>query len=916
MMDMGKRTILMLCLALCMCSRGTAQQIKASGEPLVQVLKQIEQKTDYRFFWMDADVKDIRVSVDMDAKDLNALMKALLEKTGLKHTIYAHRNVFLLKGRTMVNRLPAFIGWVEGKSTDSESELLQADNLKATSENRIYIVGKPENRSDKRTVELTGVITSFNTGEPVMGVNMVVRKPTWSAAVSDADGKFVLKVPVGEVDIEMSGIGVIDTRRRLMVYENGKLDIELEDKMQTLEEVTVTANKRQNVQDVQMGMESLVVEELKTIPTAFGELDVIKVVQTLPGVKTMGEASSGFNVRGGSTDQNLIQWNEGIIYNPTHLFGFFSAFNGSIVQDMQLYKGSIPAKFGGRISSVLDINSRRGNKEKYQGEISLGLLTSSLALEGPLKKGKTSLLLAGRTTYSDWILNMLPEKSEYKNGKAGFYDANLLLSHQFSQKDNLYISGYYSHDRFNFLENEKYEYTNANASLQWAHLFNDNFRMTTTAGYDHYDYITKNWQNDYDGYKMGYDINQYYLKMDFNHQQRQNHKLDWGANVLMYDINPGDTHPYGEHSLYIPKTLQKEKALEAALYLSDDWDITPKLTASLGIRYSLFSALGPRTYHTYAEGELPGTLNMTGTETKDGNLKTYHGPEFRAGLRYAFTDDFSVKAGFNTMRQYIHKVSNTLVMSPTDTWKLSDMYIKPQTGMQYSLGFYKNLMNDQLEMSLEGYYKTMDNYLDYRSGAQLLMNDHLETEVLPTEGRAYGVELMLKRPKGKLNGWISYTYSRTELRQSDPRIVRPANRGEWYPAEYDKPHDLKLVGNYQFTHRYSASFNVDYSTGRPQTMPVSEYESQTTGVPAYVFSERNGVRIPDYFRVDLSFNIKPTHRLTAKTHTFFTIGVYNLLGRRNVYSIYFQNEGDKGMKGYRMSIFGAPIPYASFNVKF
>ena len=350
--------------------------------------------------------------------------------------------------------------------------------------------------------------------------------------------------------------------------------------------------------------------------------------------------------------------------------------------------------------------------------------------------------------------------------------------------------------------------------------------------------------------------------------------------------------------------------------MSDEWDITSKLTASLGIRYSLFSALGPRTYNTYAEGELPSTLNTTGSETKDGNLKTYHGPEFRAGLRYAFTDDFSVKAGVNTMRQYIHKVSNTMVMSPTDTWKLSDMYIEPQTGTQYSLGFYKNFMGGDLEASVEGYYKTIDHYLDYRSGAQLLMNDHLETEVLPTEGRAYGVEFILKRPKGKLNGWISYTYSRTELRQSDPRIARPVNDGEWYPAEYDKPHDFKLVGNYQFTQRYSTSFNVDYSTGRPQTMPVSQYYDHTIGATTFSFSERNGIRIPDYFRVDLSFNIKPTHRLTAKTHTFFTIGVYNLLGRKNVYSIYFQNEGDEGMKGYKMSIFGAPIPYASFNVKF
>ena len=913
---MGKKIATIICLMLCICGQAVAQQIKASNEPLTEVLQQIQEKTGYRFYWKADEVKGIKVTVDADAKDIQLLMRTLLARTNLRYTIYGKHSIFLIENRTLVNTLPAFAQWRGGANVTGESELLQENSRKATSENKIYVVGKPENKSDKKMVELTGVITSFKTGEPVMGVNMVVRKPTWSAAVSDADGKFVLKVPQGEVDIEMTGIGVIDTHRRLMVYEDGKLDIELEDKMQTLDEVTVTANKRENVKDVQMGVESLVVEELKTIPTAFGELDVIKVVQALPGVKTMGEASSGLNVRGGSTDQNLIQFNNGTVYNPTHLFGFFSAFNGSIVQDMELYKGSIPSKFGGRISSVLDINSRKGNKEKYQGEISLGLLTSSMALEGPIKKDKTSLLLSGRTTYSDWMLGLLPEKSGYKNGKAGFWDANIVLSHQFSQKDNLYLSGYYSHDRFNFIENEKYNYANANASLQWVHLFDDNFRLGTTVGYDHYDYATKSYRNENDAYKMGFDINQYFLKLDFTHEQLQNHKLDWGLSALMYDINPGDIQPYGSTSLYTPKTLQKEKALEAALYLNEEWDITPKLTASLGARYSFFTAFGPRTYNTYVENELPSTLNMTGTETKDGSLKTYHGPEFRAGLRYAFTDDFSVKAGLNTMRQYIHKVSNTMVMSPTDTWKLSDMYIEPQTGTQYSLGFYKNFMGGDLEASVEGYYKTIDHYLDYRSGAQLLMNDHLETEVLPTEGRAYGVEFMLKRPKGKLNGWISYTYSRTELRQSDPRIASPVNNGEWYPAEYDKPHDFKLVGNYQFTQRYSTSLNVDYSTGRPQTMPVSQYYDHTIGATTFFYSERNGVRIPDYFRVDLSFNIKPTHRLTAKTHTFFTIGVYNLLGRKNVYSIYFQNEGDEGMKGYKMSIFGAPIPYASFNVKF
>lgn len=901
------------------CMAGWAQQIEGRNQSLESVLAQVQQQTDYRIFWIPEEVVGIRVDVHADCKDIKAFLGKVLAGTDLKYTIFNNRYIHILKNRLMVSDMPAFAQWhIDESVDDGRVGEFFLDSRKADSENKIYVVGKKENATGDGMVELRGVITSFKTGEPMMGVNMVVKEPKWSAAVSGIDGDYVLKVPRGQVEIEISGMGTTDTRRRLLVYESGRLDIELEDKLYTLEEVTVTAGKRQNVQDVQMGVQKFEVSELKTIPTAFGELDILKVVQTLPGVKTMGEASGGFNVRGGATDQNLILFNENTVYNPTHLFGFFSAFNGNVLDNMELYKSSIPPKFGGRISSVLDVNSRKGDKEEYHGEVSIGVLTSSFNVEGPLKKGKTSFLASGRTTYSDWILGIIPEKSGYKDGKAGFYDMNMVLSHQFNQRNNLYLSGYYSYDRFNFEEEEKYNYSNINASLKWVHLFKENFRLSLSGGYDHYDYGMKSYQNEYDAYKLSFDINQYFLKADFEHSGWKGHTLNWGVNGLLYDILPGKVIPAAEASLRKVQSLQKEKALEAAVYANEEWEIGKRFVVSAGVRYSLFNAMGPRSYRNYLEGELPSNYNVLDTVTVSGNksLKTYHGPEFRVSMRYNLMDDFSIKAGFNTMRQYIHKISNTMVVSPTDTWKLSDCYIKPQTGQQYSVGLYKNFMDGGLEASVEGYYKKMENYLDYRSGAKLLMNDHLETDVLPTEGRAYGVEVMLKKPSGKLNGWVSYTYSRTELRQSDPRITNPVNDGEWYPAEYDKPHEVKLVGNYQFTKRYSASFNFDYSTGRPQTMPVSKFYDHTVGAPSFFYTNRNEVRIPDYMRVDVSFNVKPTHRLTAKTHRFFTIGVYNLLGRKNVYSIYFKNEGDEGVKGYRMSIFGAPIPYISYNIKF
>ena len=521
--------------------------------------------------------------------------------------------------------------------------------------------------------------------------------------------------------------------------------------------------------------------------------------------------------------------------------------------------------------------------------------------------------MGGRTTYSDWILKKLPEKSGYKDGNAGFYDLNATINHKFDERNNLYLNGYYSHDRFRFNADERYAYENANASVKWRHIFSDRFTGVLTAGYDHYGYNTRNTDNPVNAYSLAFRIDQMYGKMDFTHYLSDKHTLDFGASSLFYGLEPGKYLPYGGESLVKEDRMEKEKAVESAIYVGDRWDITSQLSLNVGVRYSIFNVLGPRTYNLYADDQLPSLATVTGTVDKTGAFKTYHGPEFRVSARYAFTEDFSVKAGFNTMRQNIHKLSNTTIMSPTDTWKLSDANIKPQTGMQVAAGLYRNFLNNTIEVSLEGYYKTMKDYLDYRNGAELLMNHHIETDVLRTEGRAYGVELMVKKTQGKLNGWVSYTYSRTQLRQNDPMIVTPVNKGDWYAADFDKPHDLKFVGNYKFTHRFSFSLNCDYSTGRPITLPVSKYHYG--GGEFVYYSDRNQYRIPDFFRMDASFNIEPSHHLTLLTHSTISFGVYNLTGRKNAYSVYYISENGK-LKGYKMAIFGVPIPFVSYNIKF
>ena len=873
---------------------------------IIRLMEQVEQATSYKIYTNIS--KPFMVKKQEGTASLEQLKEAL-SGTFWQVNVFGNR-VFVMQNLNLRANLPKT--WTDG--TQDEHQGVRVTEV-LTSENKVYEIGDKFRPSKAKKIKLTGQVIDFKTNSPAVGIHVIRRDP-WTAATTDVDGRFEIELAPGYNVLELQGISVKDARRQLMLYADADVRIELEEQNLMLEEVLVTGGRVEAVKSTALGMEKITPSLLKNIPTAMGEVDVLKMVQALPGVKTVGEASSGFNVRGGSTDQNLMLLNGGTIYNPTHLFGFFTAFNSDMVSDVEIYKSSIPSQYGGRISSVLNITGKEANKEKFVGVAGIGLLTSKLNLEIPLWKERTSLLLSGRTTYSDWLLGMLPEKSGYKDGKAGFYDVGGTFSHTFNMRNKLNIYGYYSRDRFAFNDNEKYGYGNMNLSAHWRSIFNDRLTGNFSVGYDHYDYKNDETVDSIQAARLSFGINQYFAKANFN-LELEKHKLNFGASTLLYDIRSGKYEPLGKHSLVATDELQKDKALESAVYLGEEWEITPKFSVNAGIRYSMFNALGPRDYYTYQPGTLPSESTIADTVCVTGNkvLKTYHGPEFRLSGRYAFNDDFSVKAGFNTMRQYIHKVSNTSIMSPTDTWKLSDVNIKPQQGWQLAGGFYYNTSDRMWEFSLEGYYKKMKDYLDYRSGAKLLMNHHLETDVINTEGYAYGVELEVKKPKGKLNGWINYTYSRTFLRQNDARIVRPINGGDWYPTEYDKPHDFKFVGNYKFTRRYSLSLNMDYSTGRPTTVPAGQYYDQQLGTTQAFYTDRNSYRVPDYFRMDLSFNVEASHHLTLATHSSISFGVYNLTGRKNVYSIYYVVENKK-IQGYKMSIFGAPIPFVTYNIKF
>ena len=922
------KTLLFACLLLAE-GRSLAQEdirdrvtLNLHNTPITEALKELERQTGYRFYYDTADFDSTKIDIRADGQSFYTVLDKIFAGTGIGYSLDRHRHVFISKGDMVHTQLPDdFFDKTRDKTTPATGAA--GDTLRdyleevgrsptATLENKLYTIGEKNTGPLKGIVNVAGYTRDAKTGEPVVGASIYVENPRIGVS-SDQFGYFSISLPRGRHILNIQSIGMRDTRRLIMVYGDGKLNIDLQTQVLTLKKVIVSAEKASNVRRTDMGVQKIDIKTIKQVPVAFGEADVLRVVMTLPGVKTVGEASTGLNVRGGAADQNLVLFNGATIYNTAHFFGLFSVFNPEVVKDVELYKSSIPARFGGRLSSVLDINSREGNKKEFTGSAGIGLLTSRLNIEGPLVKDKTSFILGGRTTYANWLLADLPD--QYKHSRASFYDLNLDISHEIDKKNNLYFTGYLSQDRFNLNNDTTYSYGNRNAALKWKHNYSNKLLSLISAGYDRYQYAISSTQNPVDAYKLSFNINQLYLRAHFNYFLDASHTLEFGLNTLRYQLHPGSYVPASGQSLVMPDTLQAEQALESALYLSDKYTISNSLSVEGGLRYSLYNYLGPSQVNSYAPGLPVTTDNQTGT-TRYGSgsvIKTYGGPEVRLSARYILTDNLSVKAGYNTQRQYIHSLSNTTAMAPTDIWKLSDANIRPQYGDQVSLGLYRNFRNNTIETSVEVYYKRIEDYLDYKSGAQLIMNHHIETDVLETRGKAYGIELLIKKQTGKLNGWLSYTYSRILLRQNDPNAGELINDGHYYPANYDIPHSATFVGNYRVTHRFSLSLNATYSTGRPITLPIGLY--YYSGSLRTLYADRNAFRIPDYFRTDFSMNVDGNHKVHQKTHNSWTFGVYNLTGRKNPYSVYYVSENGL-VNGYKLSIFGSAIPYVNFNIRF
>jgi hypothetical protein len=645
-----------------------------------------------------------------------------------------------------------------------------------------------------------------------------------------------------------------------------------------------------------------------------GEVDIIKSTILLPGVQTVGEGASGFNVRGGSADQNLMLFDGAPIFNTSHLFGFFSVFNPEVIKDFTLYKSGIPARYGGRVSSIFDVAAKQGNLKKFAVSGGISPITGKLTVEGPLIKDRLSLIIGARSTYSNWILRKL-DKPEFRNSKTEFYDLSSKFSYEINKNNLLTFTGYWSKDYFKLNSDTAYHYKNICSRLLFKHVFSTKVYGTLSAVYSNYEYNIASEKIPETSFNLKYNIAYKSAKTEIIYTPNTKHIFNFGTEIIKYDMTPGDFTPLNAGSDIKGKKLPKERGLETGLFINDEFAVNNKITISCGLRYAAFFVLGPCKVYEYSPEMSRSVESRKDSTTYSSNriVKTYGGPEVRLSVRYNIGVNNSVKLSYSRIHQFLQMVTNSSAISPTDVWKISDAQMKPLTGDQVALGYYHNLLSNSIETSIEVYYKKNKNYLDYKSGAELLMNPNLEVDLLSGTGRAYGIEFLIKKKRGRINGWVSYAYAKTELKVNGEFSDEKINNGQYYPADYDKPHNFNIVSNYKHSRRFSLSSIFTFSTGRPITYPVAKYDFR--GVQVMHYSNRNEYRIPNYKRWDISLNIDGNLKSRKLAHSSWSVGVFNVLGRKNVYSVFFKTTG-KGVKGYQLSVFARPIVNVTYNFRF
>jgi len=881
------------------------------GQTLKRILDSLERTNIVKFYYDAVWIDSLNIPINTSRISLTKVLDSTFREGNLGFIVLNENEYVITSQYKIVENVDHDFFNIISNSQNSEDDQNIFIDLNLQEDDLIY-VGNVVNEK-VRYATITGRLKEKETGNPVIGASIQL-SGKGTGTISNENGDYSLNVKKGSNRLIFNCVGNKEVIKNLYVVSDGTLNIEMQKSMNQLQDVVVEAEKDQNIKSIQGGLEKVDISTIKQLPTLMGEVDVIRSILLLPGVHTVGEGASGFNVRGGSVDQNLILYNEAPIFNSSHLFGFFSAFNSDLIQDYKLHKSGVPAYYGGRISSVLEVNTKEGTKKKFSGSGGVSPVTSKFMIESPLFHKKASFIVGGRTTYSNWILKRI-NKPEIKNSKASFYDLDAKFDYDLNATNSLSASYYMSHDYFKLNSDTTFQYDNSSFTLKYRKIFTANHNMEIFVINSKYKYVVKSDGDPKNRFQQDYSIDYKEIKTLFTYTPKKNHIIKYGFSSILYNLSPGNRSVFNEVSGLTPKSLEKERAIENTLFLNHEWELNSKLSFLSGFRIARFSALGKKTVYIYAQNRPIEDKYITDSITypTGKQIKNYICPDFRFSFRYQISVSSSVKGSVSRMHQFLHLLSNTTSISPTDVWKLSDYYIKPQIGDQVSLGYFKNFFSNKYEFSLEGYYKWLKNQIEYKGGALLIMNERVETSLINASGKAYGIELFLKKKAGKLNGWIGYTYSRVFLKSNGKYQEEIINRGEYYPSNYDKPHDFILVLNYMITRRLSTSFNLNYSTGRPTTLPVGKFELD--GKFYMEYSDRNEFRISDYFRCDASVNYKGNLKFKKIADNFWSLSIYNLTGRNNTYSVFFVTR-NKIISGYKLSIFPRPIVTISYNFSF
>ncbi len=868
----------------------------------------ILHKTGVKIYYKDTWVNNLQVNLDSDSISVLSAVKRVIEGSGLELSV-KHNDLVLLPGKKLLTDLPFFEQIASqnppaGKETQalSEAEARYITGRKPGVIETITI-GKQGMNFGNARVKVSGKVSDDETGEPVNYASIYITE-TKNGVVSDLAGFFMLALSPGKYNVEIHCMGYETENYLLEVLSAGSFDMRMRKKAMQINEVVVSGERQSDIRNKDPGLDKISIRAIRSLPMMMGERDILKVSGTLPGIVSIGEGSAGLNVRGGGYDQNAFYINSIPVYNTSHMFGFFPSFNSDIVKDFSIYKGHIPAEYGGRLASVFNITTRQGNRKRFNAKGSLSPVIGNLVLEGPLKKDKASFLLSSRTSYSDWLLSMVKD-TLIKASSTNFNDFSGGINFDLKKtQTSLFV--YNSHDHFRLSTINTYDYSNSGASMTVRHTFKESLRGEFNLVGSRYNFSTVDNLQFTSAYKYSYELDHFELRAKLKQRINEKNSLEYGADFVWYNLDRGTVLPFGERSLKSKLKLGEERGAENSLFISDSYDITTRLNLNIGFRYTLFSPVGPSKVFTYRQGEPLDILYIQDTLSfgKHEPVRLFHEPDLRLALNFQTDENGSVKLAFNQMHQNLFMLNTNISLAPNTQWKLADYHLKPSQNNQISLGVFRSLIKNGLETSLEIFYKKTSNYPEFKDGADFMQNPLVEASVLQGEQKAYGVEFNLKRSGRKLEGWLSYTFSRSFIKVDGEHAWDKINNGMAFPANYDIPHSLNMVMNYSFSRRIILSSIVTYQTGRPTTYPESAFFIQ--GVPYLDYSKRNSYRIPYYLRTDLALTLEGNLKKNKLIHSSLIMNVYNISGRRNPNSVYFVSENGR-INSYMYSVIGVPI---------